>query len=122
MGWKNTPNCVEGKETARGEVFPYCCVKRKLSMIPGKEASGEEHVSNTSPELRWTSILVQITLALIAHAALKGPLADFRCQRQQEIADSDLFPSSTGFGNQIRDNSNSVFSREVKHIFKVLFC
>lgn len=91
-------------------------------MIPGKEASGgEEHVSNTSPELRWTSILDEITLALTALTPLKGPLADFRCQRQQEIADSDLFPSSTRFRNQIRDNSNSVFNREVKGIFKVLF-
>lgn len=79
-------------------------------------------MSPTSPELRWTSILAEITLALTALTILKSPLADFQCQRQQEIADSDLFPSSTGFGNQIRDNSNSVFSREVKGIFKVLFC
>lgn len=79
-----------------------------MSMIPSKEVSGgeEPHVSRTprnSLEVSFSQdvwlILCSFTVSqfwlLTALTVLKGPLADFWCQKQQEIADSDLFPSST---------------------------
>lgn len=77
------PLTVLRKRSWQG-VFPYCCVKRKSVKITFLVNSVCFHSQ---------SILVFLTVL----TELKGPWADFRRQKQQEIADSDLFPSSTGF-------------------------
>lgn len=45
-------------------------------------------------------------------AVLQVFLDDYQVQKQQEIANDDILPTSTGFLNQIVDNSSNIFERE----------
>lgn len=54
---------------------------------------------------------------------LKAFLDHYQFQKQQEIANDDLLPTSCGFWSQITDNRNNIFNniKMQTAIFKLVF-